>query len=178
MFILCSIPENIYLFFPKLNEWDVTFLNALKLAPALTVEQQEPEWLLELGHIQSTGHLPPQKDLLIGIYPRLRTEDIIKNVTFTRIFGIVQDWFYTKLPRCKCSIKLSIGLGIELGAVTSDLKQSKTVTTGTSVQHCHYKLWGAAIAQWIRRTYRPATPGSCPKHTIYAFIVKFVVYLS
>ena len=40
---------------------------------------------------------------------------------------------------------------------------------------------GAAKAPWIHLcAYHPATPGSSPKHTIYAFsfVVKFVLYLS
>ena len=31
-------------------------------------------------------------------------------------------------------------------------------------------LKGATIAQWIHLTFHPATPGSNPKHSIYAFI--------
>ena len=41
----------------------------------------------------------------------------------------------------------------------------------SSISFCQLFQWGAAIAQWFICAYHPATLGSDPKHTIYAFII-------
>ena len=84
--------------------------------------------------------------------------------------------FLKKVSKCKRVLFIGLSLGefnTNQFAVNCVLKRRNKEKRGQG---------SAAIAQWFVCAYHPATPGSSPKHTIYAFIIyriyAYTIYLS